>query len=234
MLMKKYAIIVAGGSGSRMKSEIPKQFLPLGGKPVLLHTLEAFESAGNIEIILVLPAFQIQTWRNIVSEKGLSAAYRIVEGGETRFHSVRNGLATIPETDALVAVHDGVRPLVTPALISRCYDAASRFGAAVTAVSLKDSIRKLITGDSSCPADREQFRLVQTPQAFRVSWMKSAFERPYKSSYTDCASVIEDAGYQVQLIEGDYRNIKITTPEDLIVAEALIKAGSEYQSATRK
>ncbi len=208
-----------------MKSETPKQFLPLCGKPVLLHTLEAFESAGNIGIILVLPASQIQTWHDIVSKKGLPVSHRIVEGGETRFHSVKNGLDAIPENDALVAVHDGVRPLVTPALISRCYDAASRFGAAVTAVSLKDSIRKLATGDSSSPADRDQFRLVQTPQAFRVSWMKGAFERPYKSSYTDCASVIEDAGYPVHLIEGDYRNIKITTPEDLVVADALIRAG---------
>ncbi len=226
--MRRYAIIVAGGSGSRMKSEIPKQFLPLCGKPVLLHTLEAFESAGNIGIILVLPASQIRTWDDIVSEKDLPASLRVVEGGETRFHSVKNGLDTIPENDALVAVHDGVRPLVTPALISRCYDAASRFGAAVTAVGLKDSIRKLTTGDSSCPADRELFRLVQTPQAFRVSWMKTAFERPYKSSYTDCASVIEDAGYPVQLIEGDYRNIKITTPEDLVVADALMRAGKNY------
>ncbi len=226
--MRRYAIIVAGGSGSRMKSEIPKQFLPLGEKPVLLHTLEAFESAGNIEIILVLPASQIQTWRDIISEKGLPSAYRIVEGGETRFHSVRNGLATIPETDALVAVHDGVRPLVTRALISRSYEAASRYGAAVTAVSLKDSIRKLAPGDSSQPADREAFRLVQTPQAFRLSWMRSAFERPYKPSYTDCASVVEDAGYPVHLIEGDYGNIKITTPEDLIVADALVRAGKKY------
>lgn len=207
-----------------MKSETPKQFLPLCGKPVLLHTLEAFESVGNIGIILVLPASQIQTWHDIVSEKGLPVSHRVVEGGETRFHSVKNGLDAIPENDALVAVHDGVRPLVTPALISRCYEAASRFGAAVTAVSLKDSIRKLTPGDSSCPVDREQFKLVQTPQAFRVSWMKSAFERPYKSFYTDCASVVEDAGYLVHLIEGDYRNIKITTPEDLVVADALIRA----------
>lgn len=210
-----------------MKSDVPKQFLSLAGKPVLLHTLEAFESAGNIDIILVLPASQVQTWRDIISEKGLPITYRIVEGGETRFHSVKNGLAAIPETDALVAVHDGVRPLVTSALISRCYDDASRFGAAVAAVSLKDSIRKLAPGDSSHPADREAFRLVQTPQAFRLWWMKSAFERPYKLSYTDCASVVEDAGYSVHLIEGDYGNIKITTPEDLIVADALIRAGKK-------
>ncbi len=212
-----------------MKSEIPKQFLSLCGKPVLLHTLEAFESAGNIGIILVLPASQVRTWRDIISERGLSpTAWKITAGGETRFHSVKNGLDTIPENDALVAVHDGVRPLVAPDLINRCYEAASGFGAAVTAVSLKDSIRELTTGGSSRPADREQFRLVQTPQAFRVSWMKNAFDRPYKAFYTDCASVIEDAGYSVHLIEGDYRNIKITTPEDLVVAEALIKSGENH------
>ncbi len=219
---------MAGGNGSRMKSETPKQFLPLCGKPVLLHTLEAFESAGDIGIILVLPATQIRAWYDIVSEKGPAVSYQVVEGGATRFHSVKNGLGAIPEKEALVAVHDGVRPLVTPALISRSYEAASRLGAAVTAVPLKDSIRQLTTGDTSAPADREQFRLVQTPQAFRVSWMKSAFERPYKPSYTDCASVVEDAGYPVHLIEGDYGNIKITTPEDLVVADALIRAGKNY------
>lgn len=223
--MKKYAIIVAGGSGSRMKSEIPKQFLPLAGRPVLLHTLRAFESSGDVEIILVLPDYQIGIWEELVSETGDATRYRVVPGGETRFHSVKKGLEAISEENSLTAVHDGVRPLVTTVLISKCFEEAETFGSAIAAVRLKDSLRE--TGSDGYPktVDREAFRLIQTPQVFRTSWMKKAFDREYHPLFTDCASVVESAGFRIHLTEGDYRNLKITTPEDLPVAEALLNSG---------
>lgn len=221
--MKKYAIIVAGGSGSRMKSDIPKQFLSLRGKPVLLHTLSAFTSTGGVEVILVLPRHQIPYWEQLLLEGKHTFDGRIVAGGETRFQSVKNGLFSIDDThDALVAVHDGVRPLVSTELILRTYREAEHFGSAVAAVTLKDSIRQVDAEGQTSPADRERFRLVQTPQTFRIDWMKKAFASDYQASFTDCASVVEHAGLPIHLTEGDYRNIKITTPEDLIVAEALL------------
>lgn len=224
--MKKYAIIVAGGSGTRMKSDIPKQFLQLNHKPVLWHTLRAFESVGDISVILVLPEAQIGYWKKLLVEIGETFRGRIVTGGETRFHSVKNGLLSIEdEENTLVAVHDGVRPLVSPELIRRSYESAEAHGSAITAVALKDSLRQ-INREGSTPADRESFRLVQTPQTFRIDWMQKAFNTEYLPHFTDCASVLEQAGYPVRLIEGDYKNIKITTPEDLMVAEAFLETTS--------
>mgnify|MGYP000857252984 CR=1 FL=1 len=222
--MKRYAIIVAGGSGTRMKSELPKQFLPLAGKPVLLHTMEAFGAAGNVTIILVLPDSQITFWKELVEKEAFSLPHRVVAGGPTRFHSVKNGLSVVEEADSLIAVHDGVRPLIHPDIINRCYTEAATYGTAITAVALKDSIRKTEADGSSVQMIREEFRLVQTPQVFRAELMKKAFETEYLPQFTDCASVVEYAGHTVHLTEGDYRNLKITTPEDLIVAEALLKA----------
>lgn len=222
--MKKYAIIVAGGSGTRMKSEVPKQFLPLHGRPVLAHTLAAFKAAGDLEIILVLPPSQIRSWQDIVSENGISVAHQVVAGGETRFHSVKNGLEKVPDNGSLVAVHDGVRPLVTPLLINRCFEEAMIFGSAVAAVPLKDSLRRAGHDARAEPLDRDAFRLVQTPQAFKTAWMKKAFDSAYHPFFTDCASVVEYAGFAIHLTNGDYRNLKITTPEDLLVAAAFLSS----------
>ena len=222
--MEKYAIIVAGGSGSRMRSEVPKQFLSLKGIPVLVHTLQAFQSAGEISVILVLPESQIHVWMDIVARENFTFPHRIIAGGPTRFHSVKNGLAAIQNENALIAVHDGVRPLITPATIRRCFEEAIEFGSAITSVPLKDSIRRTDYDGSSFQIDREKFRLVQTPQVFRADWMRKAFENDYQFYFTDCASVLEYAGFKVHLTEGDYQNIKITTPEDLIVAEALLQS----------
>lgn len=207
-----------------MKSEIPKQFLPLAGKPVLLHTLEAFLSITEVEVILVLPQQQIAYWNEILSSGQHRFDGLTVAGGDTRFHSVKNGLRAIDQETALVAVHDGVRPLVSPDLIRRSYEEAERFGSAVTAVPLKDSLRKIDPEGQTTPADREAFRLVQTPQTFRIDWMRAAFDREYDPFFTDCASVLEHGGFPVHLIEGNYQNLKITTPEDLLVAEAFLKA----------
>lgn len=208
-----------------MESDIPKQFLQLEGKPVLLHTLQVFESIGGIEIILVLPELQIAYWEKLLSEGGYPLNGRVVKGGETRFHSVKNGLLSIPEEEkALVMVHDGVRPLISSDLIEKSFQEAEKFGSAVTAVSLKDSIRKVKSGGGSVPVERTSFRLVQTPQTFQIQWMKAAFNAEYQPFFTDCASVVEHAGFKVHLIEGDYKNLKITTPEDLVLAEALLRA----------
>lgn len=221
--MKKFAIIVAGGSGSRMKSDVPKQFLLLGGKPVLYHTLKAFATVEDVSILLVLPETQISAWEKIVEKYKIAYPHQIVTGGSSRFHSVKNGLAEIENSHGLIAVHDGVRPLITPSLISHCYEEASVFGSAITTLPLKDSIRKIQRDGSSIQVDREGFRMVQTPQVFRADMMKKAFDTDYHPHFTDCASVVEHAGFHVHLVEGDYKNIKITTPEDLAVAEALLR-----------
>ncbi len=219
--MKRYAIIVAGGSGSRMNSEIPKQFLLLANKPVLFHTLEAFAAAAPLELILVLPENQISYWERLRQDYNWHLPHQVVAGGDTRFHSVKKGLELVSDPDSLIAVHDGVRPLVTASLINNCFEEAGLFGSAVAAVPLKDSIRAIgPTGNG--PLDREAFRLVQTPQAFRSEWMKKAFLADYQPFFTDCASVLEYAGFDIHLSKGDYKNLKITTPEDLALAEVLV------------
>jgi 2-C-methyl-D-erythritol 4-phosphate cytidylyltransferase len=220
--MEKYAVIVAGGSGSRMGSEVPKQFLPLAGRPVLMHTLERFaESDPHTHLVLVLPEAQIPAWQALVQAHGFGLAHRVVAGGATRFQSVRNGLALVPPW-AVVAVHDGVRPFVSAAGIARCFEEAARVGSAVMAVAPKDSLRRLRPGGHSEAVERASFRIVQTPQTFRAALLQEAFRTEEQAFFTDDASVFEYAGHEVHLVEGEYRNIKITTPEDLLVAEAFM------------
>lgn len=222
--LNKFAIIVAGGSGSRMNSDLPKQFLPIGGRPVLMRTLEAFRGySGQISILLVLPKSQFDLWARLCEQHDFSLDYQLIAGGETRFHSVQNGLAGIEASEGLVAVHDGVRPFVSPDIIRAGFLKAAREGTAVTCVPLKDSARLLRPDGCNQAVDRAAYRLVQTPQTFRLDWMRQAFQTLPLPHFTDCASVLEHAGYPIHLIEGAYENIKITTPEDLLWAEAFLK-----------
>jgi 2-C-methyl-D-erythritol 4-phosphate cytidylyltransferase len=219
----EYVIIVAAGKGTRINSTTPKQFLELCGKPILLHTVEAFINYNNsINIILVLPDGDIDIWNGIAKKYNLTKPITITKGGDTRFQSVRNGLDVI-SGNGLVAIHDGVRPLVSNDIISNSFKLAEENQAAVAAVPLKDSIR-ITEKNSSKAIDRSQFRLIQTPQTFDVQLIKKAYALKEDQSLTDDASVAERGGYKVSLFEGSYENIKITTPEDLIVAEALLKA----------
>jgi 2-C-methyl-D-erythritol 4-phosphate cytidylyltransferase len=221
MLVKEYAIIVAGGKGSRMNMEMPKQFLDLAGKPVLMHTIEAFFNySPDISIILVLPSDQIDYWTSLCKERGFNIPFQIQCGGNTRFQSVKSGLNLIND-DGLVAVHDGVRPMVTGEMIASSFNIASIHGTAVAAVQLKESIRT-IDKDGTYAVDRSKFRVIQTPQTFKVSLLKEAYKLEENESMTDDASVAELAGHKISLFEGSYFNIKITTPEDLWVAEKLI------------
>lgn len=210
-----FAIIVAGGSGSRMQSDVPKQFLLLRGKPILQRTIEQFLAVPEVRIILVLPARERATWSALRNQHDFHPDIQVVDGGASRFQSVRNGLGAIDAPTGLVAVHDGVRPYVTPDIIRRSYDMAARAGSAVTCVPAKDSIRILNTDGTSRAIDRATVRLVQTPQTFRLDWFRQAFAVDEQLHFTDCASVLEYAGFPISLIEGAYENIKITTPDDL-------------------
>jgi 2-C-methyl-D-erythritol 4-phosphate cytidylyltransferase len=222
---KEYAVIVAGGKGTRIKSNIPKQFIELCGKPVLLHTIEAFIHYSNqITIILVLPREDFRIWNDIAKKFSFNRTVTLQEGGETRFQSVRNGLSQI-SGEGLVAIHDGVRPLINADIIGASYRLASVHGSAVAAVRLKESIR-VTDQDTTKALDRSKYRLIQTPQTFDVSLIKKAYELKEDPSLTDDASVAERAGHSISLFEGSYENLKITTAEDLVIAEALLKAKS--------
>jgi 2-C-methyl-D-erythritol 4-phosphate cytidylyltransferase len=217
----EYALIVAGGKGTRIKSKLPKQFLPLKGKPILLHTLEAFlRYSDKIKVILVLPEADFETWDSICTQFNFNKRIILQPGGDTRFQSVKNGLGKI-EGDGLVAIHDGVRPLVSPDIIGASFRLAAVHKTAVAAVRLKESIR-MTDMDNTKAMDRSKFRLVQTPQTFDVQLIKDAYKIKEDPSLTDDASVAERAGHVISLFEGSYNNIKITTPEDLIIAEALL------------
>ncbi|MCX8490577.1 MAG: 2-C-methyl-D-erythritol 4-phosphate cytidylyltransferase [Cyclobacteriaceae bacterium] len=218
--MTEHALIVAGGKGTRIKSVLPKQFIELNGKPILLHTLEAFiRYSRSIQIVLVLPEDDFEIWRNIRKKFEFNYPVILQKGGETRFQSVKNGLQNI--TDGLVAIHDGVRPLVSEDIIGASFRLASIHKCAIAAVRLKESIR-MTDQDNTKAVDRSRFRLIQTPQTFEVSLIKSAYEQKEDNSFTDDASVAERAGNIISLFEGSYENIKITTEEDLIVAKALM------------
>lgn len=220
---RKVAIIVAGGSGVRMGSAIPKQFLHLAGKPVLAHTLQAFATAyDDMQIILVLPAAHFAHAASILEHFPAAGRVQVIAGGETRFHSVKNGLDQVKD-DAVIFVHDGVRSLVTPALIRRCYEAALQHGSAIPVIPVKDSIR-VVNEKGNAAADRERFRIVQTPQTFTAEVLLPAFNRPFDPLFTDEASVVEMAGHTIHLVDGDPENIKITQPHDLVIAEALLKS----------
>lgn len=222
--MRKYALIVAGGSGSRMKREIPKQFIRIGAYPILMHTVSRFyDSVPGIQVVLVLPKNSFLDWEALKKTYAFSIPHHLVEGGRSRPESVRNGLAVIPDKESLVAIHDGVRPFISSEIIARSYEEASKMGSAIAAVALKDSIRE-IQSKHSVARDRAQYRLIQTPQTFRTHLIKQAYQREGLENFTDDASIAEAAGHAINLIEGDYKNIKITTPEDLLVAEAFLKA----------
>ncbi|RFZ94998.1 2-C-methyl-D-erythritol 4-phosphate cytidylyltransferase [Mucilaginibacter conchicola] len=219
---KNYAIIVAGGSGSRMQSVLPKQFIELCGEPVLMHTIRAFsKSDAAPQIILALNGSYHELWAELREKHNFNIQHTVIAGGETRFHSVKNALDTITDTNAIVAVHDAVRPLTSKQTIDESYLVASTTGTAVTAVKSRDSIRQL-NGEVSICLDREGIYLVQTPQTFEASLLKQAYEQPYTNMFTDDASVVEKAGAHITLIEGSHSNIKITFPEDIIIAEALL------------
>lgn len=225
MSLKEYAIIVAGGKGTRINSSLPKQFLALNGLPVLMHTINAFYAySSSVTIILVLPEDDFTTWESLCEKHNYHKKLILQKGGDSRFQSVRNGLEKI-EGEGLVAIHDGVRPLVSADIIGASFRLAAVHHSAVAAVRLKESIR-MTDKDSTKAVDRSRFRLIQTPQTFLVSLIKKAYEIKEDASLTDDASVAERSGHIISLFEGSYSNIKITTPEDLIVAEALLKQKS--------
>lgn len=226
MKLQEYAIVVAGGKGTRIKSVVPKQFISISGLPILMHTLNAFrEYSSVIQIILVLPQDDQERWRSLCLKYGFDTPLSIVHGGETRFQSVKNGLALVPD-DSLVAIHDGVRPLVSSDIIGASFRLAAVHGSAVAAVRLKDSIR-ITDQDTTKAVDRSRFRLIQTPQTFKSELIKKAYQTKEEPSMTDDASVAEHSGHLISLFEGSYENIKVTTAEDLVIAEALLTKKSK-------
>ena len=228
-----YVIIVAGGKGLRMGSDIPKQFLPIGGKPVLMRTIERFrEYSPTLQIILVLPKAQQQYWRELCLKYNFplpqqggargGSSYLLADGGETRFHSVQHGLALIPDdAQGVVGGHDGVRPFPSIEVIRNCYETARTAKAVIPVIPVVETVRHL-EGDKSVTVPRGDYRLVQTPQTFDIQLLKSANRQPYNDGFTDDASVVESYGYAITLVEGNRENIKITTPYDLKIAEVLI------------
>ena len=218
-----YIIIVAGGKGLRMGSDVPKQFLPIGGKPVLMRTLERFrEYSPTLQIILVLPKAQQDYWHQLCEDYNFKVEYVLANGGETRFHSVQNGLAKIPDdAEGVVGVHDGVRPFPSIDVIRNCYETARTAKAVIPVIPVVETVRHL-QGNTSETVPRNDYRLVQTPQTFNIQLLKAANKQPYYDGFTDDASVVEAFGFNITLVEGNRENIKITTPYDLKIAEVLI------------
>ena len=237
-----YIIIVAGGKGLRMGSDVPKQFLPVGGLPVLMHTIKRFrEYSQEMQIILVLPEAQQDYWHSLCKEYAFDVEYMLANGGETRFHSVKNGLDMIPDdAEGVIGVHDGVRPFPALEVIERCYETAKETEAVIPVIPVVETLRHVVNVNcdsvavnnvavngvaiSSITVPRNDYRLVQTPQTFTVSLLKKAYQQPYNDNFTDDASVVEAMGKSITLVEGNRENIKITTPFDLTVAEALFNA----------
>lgn len=218
-----YVIIVAGGKGLRMGSDIPKQFLPIGGKPVLMRTLERFRAYDkDLKIILVLPEAQQDYWQGLCKKYGFQVKYQLANGGQTRFHSVQNGLALIPDdAEGVVGVHDGVRPFPSIDVIRNCYATAREKKAVIPVIPVVETVRHL-EGEGSVTVPRGDYRLVQTPQTFDIQLLKAANRQPYNDGFTDDASVVESYGHEITLVEGNRENIKITTPYDMKIAEVLI------------
>lgn len=223
-------LIVAGGKGLRMGTDVPKQFLPVAGRPVLMRTLDvlhAFDPTAGI--ILVLPRPQQDYWKALCEQYRFAVPYTLADGGVTRFHSVRNGLACLPDrTDDLVAIHDGVRPFVRPDVIAACLEAARMDGAAVPVTDVVETLRHVTPPAGNQPAvsrtvDRSAYKLVQTPQAFRLPLLQAAYAQPYDEGFTDDASVVEAMGHRITLVPGNRENIKITTPFDLRLADTLAR-----------
>ena len=218
--MKKYVIIVAGGSGTRMNNAVPKQFILLQGKPILMHTIEKFSSSiPDIHIIVVLNLQLNDEWQLLCKHHNFNIPHTLVGGGETRFHSVKNGLNSVPE-NSVVGVHDAARPLVNTHTISTAFKTAEEKGNATPAISLNESIRQ-VDGETNKAVDRNKYMIIQTPQCFHSSILKKAFEQEYTPSFTDDASVAETIGVKINLIEGNRENIKITTSQVLIIAVTL-------------
>jgi len=222
-----YVIIVAGGKGLRMGTDIPKQFLPVGGKPVLMRTLERFrEYAADLQIILVLPKAQQDYWRELCQQYNFDVEYTLANGGETRFHSVQNGLALVPDdAEGVVGVHDGVRPFPSVEVIRNCYETARTAKAVIPVIPIVETVRHLVSESNvqrSITVPRGDYRLVQTPQTFDIQLLKAANRQPYNDGFTDDASVVEAYGFDITLVEGNRENIKITTPFDMTIAEALL------------
>ena len=215
-----YVIIVAGGKGLRMGGDIPKQFLPVGGRPVLMRTIERFhEYSADLQIILVLPKAQQDYWQALCQEYQFAVDYQLADGGETRFHSVQNGLALVPDdAKGVVGVHDGVRPFVSIDVIGRCYEAARIHKAVIPVTPVIETLRHVSEGTKP----RSDYRLVQTPQCFDIELLKAANRQPYCDGFTDDASVVEAYGHAITLVEGNRENIKLTTPFDLKIAEILV------------
>ena len=217
-------IIVAGGSGSRMQTNIPKQFLEICGKPILIHTIKAFSDVCEcaLPVVVICPS-QVKRWNELCKTHNFSLPHQIAEGASTRFHSVQNGLSLIPDDEkGLVAIHDGVRPLVSRQTIIDCFREAAKYGCAVPAVPVVDSVRD-ISGQTSRMLNRSSLSLIQTPQVFDIALIKKAYQQEYLTSFTDCASVFESAGNSIHITNGNAENIKITSTLDMIVAEAIMK-----------
>ena len=231
--MRDYIIVVAGGKGLRMGSDIPKQFLPIGGKPVLMRTLERFrEYSDDLQIILVLPEAQQEYWQELCKKYDFKVEYLLANGGQTRFHSVQNGLALMPDdAEGVVGVHDGVRPFPSIEVIRNCYETARTAKAVIPVIPVVETVRHLTRGQARCEVEsvtvpRDEYRLVQTPQTFDIQLLKAANRQPYNDGFTDDASVVESYGHKITLVEGNRENIKITTPYDITVAEAIINIKS--------
>lgn len=219
--MKNIALIMAGGSGNRMESSIPKQFLKLNGKPILMHTIERFLYFDDtMEIIVVLPQSQIKTWKNLCSEHAFTVKHQLTTGGSNRFNSVKNGLQLIQNEVGLVAIHDGVRPFVSVKTLERCMATALEKGNAIPVIKPYESVRQ-IKGNQNIAVNRDEYALVQTPQTFDIQTIVQAYNQPFSSTFTDDASVLESTGKPIFLVEGNRENIKITEPLDLILAHAI-------------
>ncbi len=217
--MEKIALIVAGGAGSRMNTDIPKQFLPLAGLPILMHTIKKFWNFDNsIRIIITLPESYIRFWKRLCKDYRFQVLHEVKKGGETRFDSVKKGLRGL-KPGSLVAIHDGVRPLVSRLTIKRCFAMAEKSGTAVPVIDVSETVR-ILNSNHSILAERDKVKLVQTPQAFKSEILIKAFRQKYDPKFTDDASVVEKKGVHINLVEGNTENIKITTKTDLIVAEA--------------
>jgi len=221
--MDKYILIVAGGKGIRMKSEVPKQFVELNGMPIVMRTIDAFSVDRQIDqITMVIPNGYLSYWKELCEKHHFSTALNIIEGGPQRYHSVKRGLSMVPN-DALVAIHDAARPFVTKEILSTGFKIATKKGNAIPAITINESLRE-ISGSLSKSVNRNLYRVVQTPQFFHAALIKKAFQQPFNENFTDDATVLESSGQQIYLFDGDPTNIKITTPEDLMLAEAIIKS----------
>lgn len=230
--MKKYIIVVAGGKGTRMGGEKPKQFQELCGKPVVMTTLERLHTIDpTIQFILVLPAEHIELWKELCKEHSFAVPLMLTSGGSTRFHSVQNGLAQIDDLEeALVGVHDGVRPFISARVLDDCFREAWMHGAAIPMISIQDSLRHIVGVNGVTEVvPRDRYRLVQTPQVFKLSLLRRAYEQRFVENFTDDASVVEALGEQVVGVEGNRENIKLTTPFDLMIAKTLIECSKSQQ-----